>query len=225
MLRYLPAATLLGGCASGPTADAHPFEACIVGGIDEDPKDYHALRELSLSGTVVDSGNGVPSGCERMVWSAGARREAGQGWWIEIDDGAQPVRVGIWLAEGPAAPALDAEVSLTARTGFGGDGPSTGQVTLREATESNTLWMAMAGTVDALPGAPIALEPGEQVGRDGSDCGRWAYHDLIVGAEVVPYGSSREIDGRTVWHGGIEQQTGTTRCPDWFVAQAAVAVH
>lgn len=224
MWRILTAALLLSGCASGPPAEAQGFGACIVGGLPKGGK-YYALRELTVSGTVMDRGTGVPADCQDVVWSSGPRREAGEGWWIELADGKDVVRVAIWLTDGPEPPAIDAEVRLSASLRFGGFGPSAGQVSLRDDTAGRDLWLGMAGTVEALPNAPIGLAQGEQVGRDGGECGRWGYHDLLADDTVVPYGARAEVGEHTVWHGGIAQQTGSnTNCLDWFVAQAAVAV-
>jgi hypothetical protein len=218
-------------CATTPSAPA-VLGCAQVGGTTADP---NGSTTLSVpSGVVVGEGHGVlPGGClERQLQARSNGPElAAQARNITVRNGNELWTVEV-VVEAHMIPSLLGEkVSLSYLYKFGGFGPSLSQLSLVSlGSRSHGVWVAQGGELSELNNLPLLLTRGGVACSTTEQCGSYQYYDIVATDPLtmtgtnVPHGQSSAFGPWNIIHAGYAEQTSPSGCPDWFVANAEVAI-
>lgn len=213
-----------------------PFAGCLVEAGAPARGDRVYETELEVSGTVVETGQGMPpDNCFFRCWHLGGCHGEEElsllTRWVRFEDAGV-----VWTAAMLAPDELSwvsVGDSITARYRYevGTFGSDQGHL---EVTRGGELvaWVGQAGTAETLPApAGFAFSQGQQLCEESDgECGSWSAYTLgvSVGGESGTAGYRQpplEISGHKVRVAVLEHQTTTeTRCLDWSVANAAAVV-
>jgi hypothetical protein len=216
-----PAATLappaiFGACAgpSAGNADTEPLWEGIAVALDgvvlAGPPDDTA-REACADTEAVSS--------REVAWDAAT-------WIAATDLDGAAWTVGLVLPEDPGF-RTDEPVAVTWSYQRGGFSPDLAAFEIRDDASALRAWIGVGGELsDLAPPEGLTLARGPTVAEEEDDCVSWASFDLEVslGSDTVDlaYGDTAAIGGLAVWHGGYDEGS-ASRCPDAYVAHAAVA--
>jgi hypothetical protein len=223
-----------------PTCEMQPagFAACLAG---PEPASTKTPYEAEVYGS---------SAGEVVVVDAGAQLAAacGSGWgvaaypqslvsdpdvqWVQLEHGdGSLVTLGV-KADGFDLTQLGVgtELSYDFASATFGWSPDIGHLELRDASGVLLLWLGEGGRLEDLaPPAELTIERGQTTCWTADECvGGWQQSGLVatVGGEseeLAPYGTA-DLGGLHVVHGGFDEQTGSSTCPDAYVADLQVAV-
>jgi hypothetical protein len=213
-----------------------PFAGCLVEAGVPAPGGPVYETEIEVSGTVVETGRGMPPDncfyrCEHLGGCHGEQELSMLTRWVRFEDAGV-----VWTAAVLAPDEISwvsAGDSVTARYRYevGIFGTDQGHL---EVTRGGELvaWVGQAGTAEALPApAGFAFSQGQQLCEESEgECGSWSAYTL--GVSVAGKSGTAgyrqpplEIAGYEVRVAVLEHQTTTeTGCLDWSVANAAAIV-
>jgi hypothetical protein len=198
-----------------------------------EPYDPYDMGDIALSGPVLDAGTGEPPDhCfdQAQIEPWGTEIAVDDAWWLRVADGEGTERiVGVWLPDGPSGPAVGDEIAGEMSYRPGMFGPTVGWIELRDAAGALIAWVGTGGDLRDLElPSEVKLDRGAVAGRDSSQCVAWESYDLDAAVDgdagVLPYGGAEVFGGLELRHGGYDEQTSDSRCPDAFVARVTVAI-
>jgi hypothetical protein len=137
------------------------------------------------------------------------------------------------VVEGSKIPSLGSgqKVSLTYVYEPGGFGPTRRELSLvTQMSASHGIWTAEGGDLLQLANMPLSLARGKSLCTTSEQCGSYERYDiratdpLTMKMLTVPHGQTAMIGPWLIVHGGYEEQTSASSCPDWFVADVHVAI-
>ncbi|MEM7434182.1 MAG: hypothetical protein AAF436_03450 [Myxococcota bacterium] len=215
------------GCVDGPPVLA----ACI-----EEPGAFAARAQGRVEATVVELDPTGSDLCFRtsitrvgnVPFDASGLRDDAE--WIRVQsDMGEVFRVGV-LAEGFRwSTELGESIVLEMFEEQPGFVPLEASFEVRGEGGRLVYWLGLSGSAAGLDVPPeLVVEEADATCERTSVCiDRWEQRSVRVtsGAttERVGYGRSASLDALTFLHGGLDVQTGSTACPDGFVARAAAA--
>ncbi len=202
----------------------------------DEPDDQSGPFDYSAEGIVIEVGDGMPpdncfhkclhiGGClDEQLMSLDTR-------WARFEEADGTIWTTAFIAPFDQAwVSVGDQVSVTYDFVFEVFAPDLGKLEVRRGDDL-VVWVGVAGAPESLDGPDgISLKKGKAVCQDGDDCGNWAWYllDVSVGEESGTAGYRTDplsIAGYQVLNGGVEAGTSEeARCPDWFVADARVAI-
>lgn len=230
MLRSLLALSLV-GC--GVTAPPQPFALCAVpeGGF-VDPEALFTGVSVTVQGLVTASGVGdTPDHCfDNAGRTSSGELDRSAAWWFrEADDEGVSWTFGVWLPDDQDVPAVGDPIHASFFYQAGGFGPTRAHLAIANDHDALREWLGVAADLPELP-VPTGLHVarGDVVARHTSSCGDWASYAMEVGTyhsgDTLDYGERLDVAGLEFRHGGYDQATRQGQCPDWFVANVALAI-
>jgi len=215
------------------------FAACLVGG--PDPATTKTPYEAKVFGSrggdveVVDAGAHLAASCA-TGWGVGGYPQLLVGdpdvQWLQLehDDGSLAT-LGVKADRFDLNQlSVGTELSYDFVSAAFNWSPSIGHLELRDASGTLLLWLAEGGRLeDVAPPAELSLDLGATTCWEASECvGGWQQNALVAevggdAAEVTPYATA-ELGGLHFVHGGFDEQTGPSKCPDAYVANIKVAL-
>ena len=186
---------------------------------------------LAVDGTITSIAEGVSAdGCLRdRVPSLAAQASSVHAVHLRAADGTESI-VGLVVPNDPLRGlTVGAHLAIDVRHQSGGWGPTEDEITVRFT--DGFVYYGSAGTVDGLKSVPrpVALYMGARTCLTHDECGDWAGYELGVFSGGTTAFLTRGVPTRvghyTIINGGLFEQTGdTTKCADWFVADASVMI-
>lgn len=218
------------GCSAAPTPPV------VLGcaqqmGTTADPT---APMSLSATGSAIAAKRGVlKGGClEQLLQNRTNGPElAAEATSFTVKNGSQVWIVEV-VVEGHTLPDLIGEkVRINYDYKFGGFGPTFRVLALASLnSRSHGIWVAEGGDLPELASLPLMLTRGGLVCSTAEQCGSYARYDIVATDPLtmtgtnVPHAQSAAFGPWNVIHAGYEEQTQAGMCPDWFVADAQVAI-
>jgi len=207
-------------------------DSCVqpVGGwTDVPPYGTNATRSVKLRGTLTAIAQGpVTGGCfgtyvdtssPIVVLSVRADGDASAiNWDVEYQAPAYTVPLTVGQP-----------IDVTYSESGGGWSPIVSSLILG-STQSPSVYIGLSGTVAGLVGAPLGFRQGSAICLQHDTCGDWSRYELEASdasglTEIIRYGDTTEFAGYRISHGGVSYTLSlSTKCADWYVADARVAV-
>lgn len=215
------------------------FAACLAGGpagkTTKTSYQQYVYGNRAGEAVVVDVGGHLASDCGTDAWGVGGSAvslvsETDVVWLQLQHDDDSLVTLGV-KADGFDGSGLVVGTELAydfASAEFYWS-PSIGHLELRDATGGLVIWLAEGGRLeDVNPPAELTLTGGDPTCFTEDQCvDGWQSRSFVVGAagdeaEVLPH-DTVDVGGLHVVHGGFDEQTGGSQCPDAYVADLKVA--